>query len=861
MTGTNVGTVFFKITTNKGAFTKDINSSAKYANSAFSTASSAISKSITAAFAVKAAKAVIDFGKLCVSTATQSQNAWYGLSSIINGQGKDFSQANSFIQSYVSDGLVPLNNAVTAYKNLLSRGYDTTQIEAVMTALKDSAAYGRAAGYSYGDAIQTATEGLKNENSILVDNAGVTKNVAKMWDDYAKSIGTTSNALTQQQKIQAEVNGILQETKWQTGDAARYSNTFAGRLARVSATATAVKTNIGNLIIPIANVFIPVIQSALNVVNRFAVALQNVFSKLGVEMFDISSLSNAGAVAVDTASSIANTGTAAETAAKKAKKAFASFDEINVLNTSTGAGGSSGGGRGGAVGGVPTSSGGGKTSTFDKSAVETGIASVTALVSTALLAVGAILTFTGANLPLGIALMAAGAVGLVTAVAIDWASMENHVSTAVDVISAILSGALLVVGAILALTGNVPLGVGLMAAGAVGLAATVAINWNSTSNGVKTAIEVVTKIVSIALLAVGAMIAFSGAGLPLGIALIAAGAVGLVASVALNWNDSPNKVSKVITTLTAVVGGALIAIGALLAFSGMATGLGIGLLAAGAVTLVASVAPSWESMPTKVKNVIGMVSGIVGAGLLVLGAILTFSGANIPLGLGLMVAGGATLAAAIAPNWDTIVTKCKEVWKKVKNVFKDVGTFFGNKFKSGFTAVKNAFKNTGTFFSGLWNTIKKKFTDIGTKIGSAIGSAFKKAVNSVFATVENVVNTPINAINSLIGVINKVPGINLGTLKTFSLPRLAQGGWVAANNPQLAIIGDNTREGEIVTPESKIYEQVMRALKEMGGGLMNTAAQTVKLAIEIMIKYPDGRTIIKQINEAQVKEGRILLEV
>ena len=33
------------------------------------------------------------------------------------------------------------------------------------------------------------TEGLKNENSILVDNAGVTKNVAKMWEDYAKAIG------------------------------------------------------------------------------------------------------------------------------------------------------------------------------------------------------------------------------------------------------------------------------------------------------------------------------------------------------------------------------------------------------------------------------------------------------------------------------------------------------------------------------------------------------------------------------------------------------------------------------------------------------------------------------------------------
>ena len=860
MAGTNVGTVFFKIATNKGAFTKEINSSANYANSAFSKASSAIGKSIKFAFAGQAAKAVINFGKLCVSTAMESQNAWYGLSSIINGQGKDFAQANSFIQSYVSDGLVPLNNAVTAYKNLLARGYDTSQIEAVMTALKDSAAYGRAASYSYGDAIQSATEGLKNENSILVDNAGVTKNVAKMWDDYAKSIGTTSNALTQQQKIQAEVNGILQETKWQTGDAARYSNTFAGRLARLSATATSVKNNIGNLIIPIANVFIPVIQGALNIVNSFAVALQNVFSKLGFEMFDISSLKNVNTTAVDTAASIADTGTAAETAAKKAKKAFASFDEINVLNTSSSSGDYSGSSPSSA-GSVPTAAISKNNSTFDVSAIETSIASVTALVSTALLAVGAILTFTGANIPLGIALMAAGAVGLVTAIAINWSSMQDHVSTTIDLITAILSGALLAVGGILALTGHVPLGVGLMVAGAAGLATTVAINWNSTSNSVKTAIEVVTRIVSIALLAIGALIAFSSAGLPLGIALIAAGAVGLVASVALNWNDTTNKVSKVITTLSSVVGGGLIAIGALLTFSGMAPGLGIGLLAAGAVTLAASVAPNWESMPSKVKNVIGVVSGIVGAGLLVLGAILTFSNANVPLGLGLMVAGGATLASAVAPNWNSIVTTLKSVWTSVQNIFKNVGSFFGNKFQSAFTAIKNAFKNTGSFFGGLWNTITKKFKNIGQKIGASMGSAFKKAVNSVFATIENVVNSPIKAINSLIGIINKVPGINLSKLKTFNLPRLAQGGWVAANNPQLAIIGDNTREGEIVTPESKIYEQVMKAIKEMGAGFVSTAVQTVKLAIEIMIKYPDGRTIIKQINEAQIKEGKILLEV
>lgn len=192
-----------------------------------------------------------------------------GLSSILNGQKKSFGEANRFIQDYISDGLVPLNNAVTAYKNLAARGYSTEQIEKTMTALKDAAAFGRQASYSYGDAISTATEGLKNENSILVDNAGVTKNVAKMWEDYAKSIGTTTNALTQQQKIEAEVNGIMEETKWQTGDAAKYATTFAGRVAKLSATFTSLKTEIGNVIIPILNLFIPAIQTALDALLKF----------------------------------------------------------------------------------------------------------------------------------------------------------------------------------------------------------------------------------------------------------------------------------------------------------------------------------------------------------------------------------------------------------------------------------------------------------------------------------------------------------------------------------------------------------------------------------------------------------------
>lgn len=198
----------------------------------------AVGVTIAGAFAVKGIKSTID-------AAEELQNAMTGLKSIMDGQGKSFKNAQNFINEYTEDGLIPASNAITAYKNLALRGYNTEQIEKVMTALKDSATYGRQSTYTLGEAVQTASEGLKNENSILVDNAGVTKNVAKMWQDYAKSIGKSSTALTQQEKIQAEVNGILEETKFQTGDATTYMNSYSGQVARLSQQWLTFKQTIG----------------------------------------------------------------------------------------------------------------------------------------------------------------------------------------------------------------------------------------------------------------------------------------------------------------------------------------------------------------------------------------------------------------------------------------------------------------------------------------------------------------------------------------------------------------------------------------------------------------------------------------
>lgn len=279
------------------------------------------------------ATAVIRFGVESSKAAMQLTDALTGLQSIVEGQGRSFTKAKTFLDEYVSDGLIPMTNAVTAYKNLAMRGYDDSQIQQALIALKDASAYGRQASLSMGEAVQSATEGLKNENSILVDNAGVTKNVAKMWDEYAKSIGTTAANLTQQQKIQAEVAGILEESKYQTGDAAKVAGTLSGQLQQLSFNFNNLKIAVGNMINPIVRLFLPTINAAVTTVTRFANAAASLVSTLTGVSVSVSSgtegVADGYSSAADSADDLADATTAA---GKAAKKSLAGFDELNKLS-------------------------------------------------------------------------------------------------------------------------------------------------------------------------------------------------------------------------------------------------------------------------------------------------------------------------------------------------------------------------------------------------------------------------------------------------------------------------------------------------------------------------------------------------
>lgn len=289
------------------------------------------------------------------------------------------------------------------------------------------------------------------------------------------------------------------------------------------------------------------------------------------------------------------------------------------------------------------------------------LALITGVVGGFLLALGAIMAFSGANLPLGIALMALGGASLVSAAVINWHNSDRHLTDALTTLTGVLAGASLAVGAMLAFTGVATgLGIALMAVGAVTLVSAAALNWNSIPDALASPLSRVGLLVSGATLALGAILAFSGC-MPLGIALMAIGATSLVSVMTLNWNGLSDEILNVIAIITTVVSVAFLAIGAALAFSGANIPLGLALLAAGAVTMGTAIMPNWNDLSDNVQQKISMITTVVGGALLAVGAILALSGVALPLGLGLMAAGALSLGAVATLNWDFVVNSIKKV--------------------------------------------------------------------------------------------------------------------------------------------------------------------------------------------------------
>lgn len=460
--------------------------------------------------------------------------------------------------------------------------------------------------------------------------------------------------MTQAEKAELRYYAIMTQVTTAQGDMARTLEAPANQLRILQAQLTQAARAIGNIFIPSLNAILPYAIAVVQVIREIANALANL---AGFKLTEVD-YSGVNSAAVG-AGSLADNLDDAAGAAKKLKQYTAGFDELNVFAPNTGSG--SGAGAGGAGGfdfDLPT---------YDflgdavqtrigeiKKMIEDTLAEITTIVSGFMLAVGAILVVTGVNIPLGVGLMAAGAVGLAATVGLNWTGMSSELASTLALITGVVGGFLLALGAIMAFSGaNLPLGIALMALGGASLVSAAVINWHNSDRHLTDALNTLTGVLAGASLAVGAMLAFTGVAIGLGIALMAVGAVTLVSAAALNWNSISNALASPLSRVGLLVSGATLALGAILAFSGCMP-LGIALMAVGAASLVSVMALNWNGLSDEIQNVIAIITTVVSVAFLAIGAALAFSGANIPLGLALLAAGAVTMGTAIMPNWNDL---------------------------------------------------------------------------------------------------------------------------------------------------------------------------------------------------------------
>lgn len=579
----------------------------------------------------------------------------------------EFMRNQGIFNTIITGFGVASDKAYVMSQNLTQLGYDLSSF----------------ANISFEDSMKKLSSGISGELEPL-RRLGYDLSVARLQEEaLALGINKRVSAMTQAEKSQLRYHAIMTQVTIAQGDMGRTLNAPANQLRILKAQVLQASRALGNIFIPILNAVLPYAIALAKVVRLVAQSIASLFKfKMpDVDFGGVSAGASAAGALADNADDAAGGLGKAGKAAKKLKNALLGIDELNIISRDDdSAGGGSGGGGGGVGGGggfdIPL-----PTYDFLGNAVSSRVDSIVAMIKDAMweitavasgfaLAIGTILVATGVNIPLGVALMAVGAAGLVSTIAVNWNKMSDRLARTLSLLTAVLGGFLLAVGAILTFTyGNIPLGVGLMIAGAVMLGTAVAINWKALNGDLTNALSLIEGAIGAALMVVGAVIAFSGAGIPLGIGLMIAGATMLGSAVALNWNKLSDETKEAMGLIGVGVGVAL-CVGAVLAFSGGAIPLGIGLMIAGATSIASAATLNWGSLTGKTENKLKKLEAIASVAVLGIGLALALSGVAVPVGLGLIAVGATGLAHAVAPDWNYITNK-------VKSVLKDLGAPVG----------------------------------------------------------------------------------------------------------------------------------------------------------------------------------------
>lgn len=197
--------------------------------------------------------------------------------------------------------------------------------------------------------------------------------------------------------------------------------------------------------------------------------------------------------------------------------------------------------------------------------------------------------------------------------------------------------------------------------------------------------------------------------------------------------------------------------------------------------------------------------------------------------------------------WGGIKTIFESFFTMIGNIAKTITSFISNIVHGMVTSMSNSIISGLKGIKTVWDTIFKGMKTTVTNIFNSIWNFLKGIINKMLGGIEKMANGIVKALNKMINALNtldfdvpdwvpvvggKSLGFSIPSISEVSIPKLAQGGYVKPNQPQLAMIGDNRHQGEVVAPEGKLLEMAKQAATE--GGKSHELMEIILLLRELL---------------------------
>lgn len=297
--------------------------------------------------------------------------------------------------------------------------------------------------------------------------------------------------------------------------------------------------------------------------------------------------------------------------------------------------------------------------------------------------------------------------------------------------------------------------------------------------------------------------------------------------------------------------------------------------------VVPVITPILETLVKYVSSIIGTIADILSGMMETLSGIIDFITGVFTGDWSLAWQGVQEIFTGI---WNALTGFISGIWSTIKSIFTGAISVIVQFIKTGFNAAKTAittiFGGIKTFISSIWNGIKSvvlgivnalkngitaafngiksvitsvmnTISSVISRVWNAIWGTIKGVINGILSGIQSMVNGIIGGLNSMIRALNHlhfsipdwVPGLggkslgfNLSTISRVSLPRLATGAVLPANQPFLSVVGDQKHGTNIEAP----LDTIKQALKETLQGM--NMSDNSPIVIEI-----DGKEVFRAI--------------